>query len=137
MRGCKRVNVNIRAASRIGRLLAAAGLTLVVSAPIARAQAKDPAEWIPVSMNAGETYVIGDIKPGTNLRSRFSKIPAPLSVTIRRPANSHCSAPARAAGLLPSPTMRDHEVSYDVNAFGVAKPGAPLTPGQSATVDRR
>ena len=65
MRRWKKQNANIWSAERIGRLLAAAGLMLVAGAAVARAQAKDPAAWIPVSMNAGETYVINDIKPGT------------------------------------------------------------------------
>ena len=65
MRRWKKQNVNIWSPERIGRLLAAAGLMLVAGAAVARAQAKDPAAWIPVSMNAGETYVINDIKPGT------------------------------------------------------------------------
>ncbi len=46
-------------------MLGSAVLLMVVSAAIARAQATDPADWIPVSINAGETYVINDIKPGT------------------------------------------------------------------------
>ena len=40
-------------------------MLIVVSAAAVRAQATDPAAWIPVSMNAGETYVINDIRPGT------------------------------------------------------------------------
>ena len=65
MRGFKNGYVNIWSAERICRLLAAAGLILVVSGATVSAQAKDPSDWVPVSMNAGETYVINDIKPGT------------------------------------------------------------------------
>ena len=65
MRRCKNTYANIRSAELICRLLASAGLLLVVSAATARAQVKDSNDWVPVSMNAGETYVINDVKPGT------------------------------------------------------------------------
>ena len=131
MRGCKRVNVNIRAASRIGRLLAAAGLTLVVSAPIARAQAKDPAEWIPVSMNAGETYVIGDIKPGTKPSFQVQQNPSAFVSYDTPPGKLTLLSAGAGRWIVTVTNNADHEVSYDVNAFGVAKPGAPLTPGKA------
>ena len=56
-------------------MLGSAGLLMVVSAAVVRAQATDPAAWIPVSMNAGETYVINDIKPGTKPSFRVEQNP--------------------------------------------------------------
>ena len=75
MRGCKNRYAKIWSAERICRLLASAGLILAVSAATARAQAKDPSDWVPVSMNAGETYVINDIKPGTKPSFRVEQNP--------------------------------------------------------------
>ena len=65
MRVRKNKRTNIWPAGKFCRLLASAGMLLLVSAATGRAQAKDGTDLVPVSMNAGETYVINDIKPGT------------------------------------------------------------------------
>jgi len=128
MRGCK---INIWWAERICRLLAYAGLILAVSAATARAQAKDPADWVPVSMNAGETYVINDIKPGTKPSFKVEQNPNAF-VSYDSPPGKLTMLSAGAGRWIVTVTNNsDREVSYDVNAFGVAKPGAPLTPGNA------
>jgi hypothetical protein len=131
MRGCERINANIWAADRICRLLAAAGLMLVASAATARAQAKDPTLWVPVSMNAGETYVINDIKPGTKPSFQVQQNPSAF-VSYDSPPGKLTMLSAGAGRWIVTVTDNaDREVSYDVNAFSVAKPGAPLTPGNA------
>ena len=131
MRRCKNRYVNILSAERICRLLAAAGLILIVSAASVSAQAKDPSDWVPVSMNAGETYVINDIKPGTKPSFKVEQNPNAF-VSYDSPPGKLTMLSAGAGRWIVTVTNRsDREVSYDVNAFAVAKPGAPLTPGKA------
>jgi Flp pilus assembly secretin CpaC len=131
MRGCKRINANIWEAGRICRLLAAAGLMLVGSAATAWAQAKDTILWVPVSMNAGETYVINDIKPGTKPSFQVQQNPSAF-VSYDSPPGKLTMLSAGAGRWIVTVTNNsDREVSYDVNAYAVAKPGAPLTPGKA------
>src|SRR5260370_25902954 len=65
MRLCKTISTNIWPVEKFRRLIASAGLVLIVSATARVAKANDAPDLIPVSMNAGETYVISYIKPGT------------------------------------------------------------------------
>jgi pilus assembly protein CpaC len=131
MRGCKNRYVNILSAERICRLLAAAGLILVVGAATASAQATDPTDWVPVSMNAGETYVINDIKPGTKPSFKVEQNPNAF-VSYDSPPGKLTMLSAGAGRWIVTVTNNsDREVSYDVNAFGVAKAGAPLAPGNA------
>ena len=126
MRGCK---TNIWSAELICRLLAYAGLLLVVSAATARAQAKDRTDWVPVSMNAGETYVINDIKPGTKPSFKVEQNPNAFVSYDSPPGKLTMLSAGAGRWIVTVTNSSDREVSYDVNAFGVAKPGAPLTPG--------
>jgi Flp pilus assembly secretin CpaC len=131
MTGCKNRYINIWSAERICRLLASAGLLLTVSAATARAQVKDLSDWVPVSMNAGETYVINDIKPGTKPSFRVEQNPSAF-VSYDSPPGKLTMLSAEAGRWIVTVTnSSDREVSYDVNAFAVAKPGAPLTPGKA------
>jgi len=131
MRECKNRYVNIWSAEQICRLLASAGLILVVSAASAWAQAKDPSAWIPVSMNAGETYVINDIKPGTNPSFQVEQNPNAFVSYDSPPGKLTMLSAAAGRWIVTVTNSSDREVSYDVNAFGAAKPGAPLTPGNA------
>jgi pilus assembly protein CpaC len=129
MRGCK--NKYVWPAARIFRLLGSAGLLMVVSAAVARAQATDPAAWIPVSMNAGETYVINDIKPGTKPAFQVQQNPNAF-VSYDSPPGKLTLVSAGAGRWQVTVTNNsDREVTYDVNAFGAATPGSPLTPGNA------
>ena len=128
---CKNRYVNIWSAERICRLLASAGLILVVSAATAWAQAKDSSDWVPVSMNAGETYVINDIKPGTKPSFRVEQNPNAFVSYDSPPGKLTMLSAGAGRWIVTVTNSSDREVSYDVNAFGVAKPGAPLTPGKA------
>ena len=131
MRGCKKRYVNIWSAKLICRLLASAGLILVVSAATARAQAKDTSDWVPVSMNAGETYVINDIKPGTKPSFRVEQNPNAFVSYDSPPGKLTMLSAGAGRWIVTVTNSSDREVSYDVNAFGVAKPGTPLSPGKA------
>lgn len=131
MRGCKNQYANIWSAERICRLLGCAGLLMVVSAAVARAQAKDPASWIPVSINAGETYVINDIKPGTKPAFQVQQNPNAFVSYDSPPGKLTMLSAGAGRWIVTVTNTSDREVSYDLNAFGVAKPGSPLTPGQA------
>jgi Flp pilus assembly secretin CpaC len=131
MRGCKNRYVHIRSTERICRLLASAGLILIVSAATARAQVKDLSDWVPVSMNAGETYVINDIKPGTKPSFRVEQNPNAFVSYDSPPGKLTMLSAAAGRWIVTVTNSSDREVSYDVNAFAVAKPDAPLIPGKA------
>src|SRR5580700_8097974 len=129
MRGCKNRFVNIWSAERICRLLASAGLLLIVSAATAPAQVKDLSDWVPVSMNAGETYVIDDIKPGTKPSFRVEQNPNAFVSYDSPPGKLTMLSAAAGRWIVTVTNSSDREISYDLNAFAAAKAGAPLTPG--------
>ena len=131
MRRCKNTYVNVRSAELICRLLASAGLLLVVSAATARAQVKDSNDWVPVSMNAGETYVINDVKPGTKPSFHVEQNPNAFVSYDSPPGKLTMLSAGAGRWIVTVTNASDRQVSYDVNAFAVAKPDAPLTPGKA------
>ena len=131
MRICKNTYANIRSAELICRLLASAGLLLVVSAATARAQVKDSNDWVPVSMNAGETYVINDVKPGTKPSFHVEQNPNAFVSYDSPPGKLTMLSAGAGRWIVTVTNASDRQVSYDVNAFAVAKPDAPLTPGKA------
>jgi Flp pilus assembly secretin CpaC len=131
MRRCKHIDVNIWSTARICRLLASAGLLITVSAGFARAQAKDPAQWVPVSINAGETYVISDIKPGTKPSFQVEQNPSAFVSYDSPPGKLTLLSAGAGRWIVTVTNASDRQVNYDVNAFGVAKPGSPLAPGNA------
>jgi pilus assembly protein CpaC len=104
---------------------------MIVSAATTSAQAKDPSDWVPVSMNAGETYVINDIKPGTKPSFKVEQNPNAFVSYDSPPGKLTMLSAAAGRWIVTVTNSSDREVSYDVNAFAVAKPGAPLTPGNA------
>ncbi|HZC44874.1 MAG TPA: pilus assembly protein N-terminal domain-containing protein [Candidatus Acidoferrum sp.] len=82
-------------------------------------------------MNAGETYVINDLKPGAKPIFHVEQNPNAF-VTYDSPPGKLTLLSAEAGRWTVTVTdTLDREVTYDVNAFAVAKPGAPLTPGKA------
>jgi Flp pilus assembly secretin CpaC len=133
MRLCKIRHANILPAGKIFRSIAAAGLMLLVSTATLRAQANDQKGWVRVSMNAGETYVINDVKPGTKPSIQVAQNPNAF-VTYDSPPGKLTILSAEAGRWIVTVTSTsDQTVSYDINAFAAAKPGAPLTPGKPPT----
>jgi Flp pilus assembly secretin CpaC len=131
MRLCKTTKANILPAGKIFRSIAAAGLILLVSAATVRAQANDEKGWVRVSMNAGETYVINDVKPGTKPSIQVDQNPNAF-VTYNSPPGKLTVLSAEAGRWIVTVTSTsDQTVSYDINAFAAAKPGAPLSPGKA------
>jgi Flp pilus assembly secretin CpaC len=118
-------------AKLFGWLVAAAGLMLAVGAGVSQAQVKDEASWVPVSMNAGETYVIGDIKPGTKPSFQVEQNPNAFVTYDSPPGKLTILSAAAGRWIVTVTNSSDSEISYDVNAFAVAKPDAPLTPGKA------
>ena len=132
MKVCKDLHTNIRPAVKFCRLLASAGLMLIVNAASVRAQPKDATNWVPVSMNAGETYVINDIKPGTKPSFHVTRNPSAF-VSYDSPPGKLTMLSAEAGCWIVTVTdTSGRVVSYNLNSFSVAKPGAPLTPGKAA-----
>jgi pilus assembly protein CpaC len=106
-------------------------LLIVVSAAVVRAQATDPAAWIPVSMNAGETYVINDIKPGTKPAFQVQQNPNAFVSYDSPPGKLTLLGAGAGRWQVTVTNNSDREVTYDVNAFAAATPGSPLTPGKA------
>jgi Flp pilus assembly secretin CpaC len=131
MRTSEHRRTDICPVAKFCRLLVSAASILIVSAGAVRGQSKSAAAWIPVSLNAGETYVISGIKPATkpsfhvarNSNAFVSYESAPGTLTM-------LSAEA-GSWIVTVTDTSDRIVSYDLNSFAVAKPGAPLTPGKA------
>jgi len=112
-------------------MLASVGLLMVVGAVSARAQARDAVDWVPVSINAGETYVINDIKPGTKPTFHVVENPNAFVSYDSPPGKLTMLSAESGRWIVTVANTSDREVSYDLNAFAAAKPGAPTTPGKA------
>ncbi len=131
MRVRRSIYAKIWPPGEFGRLLAFAGLILVVSATTGRARANDGTQWVPVSMNAGETYVINDIKPGTKPSFQIVQNPNVFVSYDSPPGKLTILSAAAGCWIVTVTNSTGRVVSYDVNSFAAAKPGAPLTPGMA------
>jgi len=131
MRVRRSIYAKIWPPGEFGRLLAFAGLILVVSATTGRARANDGTQWVPVSMNAGETYVINDIKPGTKPSFQIVQNPNAFVSYDSPPGKLTILSAAAGCWIVTVTNSTGRVVSYDVNSFAAAKPGAPLTPGKA------
>ncbi len=130
MRVRKNENAFIWSARCMYRLLAPAAVLLIFSAATVRAQVKDVSNWVPVSMNAGETYLISDIKPGTHPSFRIAQNPnAFVSYDNTPPGKLTMLSAAAGRWIVTVTNNSDRQISYDLNSFAVARPGAPMSPG--------
>ncbi len=133
MRVRKSIHTDIwRAAkAKFGRLFASVGFLLAVSATSAPAQVKDVTDWVPVSMNAGETYVISDIKPGTKPLFKVANNPNAFVSYDSPPGKLTMLSAGAGRWIVTVTSTSDREVNYDLNAFAAATPGSPTTPGKA------
>lgn len=131
MRVRKSIHTNIWRVGRFSRLLVSVGLLLVVSTASAPAQVKDVRDWVPVSMNAGETYVISDIKPGTKPSFKIAENPNAFVSYDSPPGKLTMLSAGAGRWIVTVTSTSDRKVSYDLNAFAAAKPGSPMTPGKA------
>jgi Flp pilus assembly secretin CpaC len=104
-------------------------LLLVFSATPGRSQTGDAAKWVRVSINAGETYVIENIKPGTKPAFRVDKNPNAFLSYDMTPGKLTMLSAEAGRWVVTVTNTSDQTVYYDLNAVAVAKPGAPLSPG--------
>lgn len=102
---------------------------LIVSAAPARPETGDGAKWVQVSINAGETYVIENIKPNTKPAFRIAQNPNAFLSYDTAPGKLTMLGAEAGRWVVTVTNTSDQTVSYDLNAFAVAKPGAPLAPG--------
>jgi pilus assembly protein CpaC len=91
----------------------------------------DGARWVQVSINAGETYVIENIKPGTRPSFRVEQNPNAFVSVDTTPGKLTMLGAGAGRWVITVTNTADQTISYDLNAFAVAKPGAPLTPGNA------
>src|SRR5260370_15300612 len=106
-----------------------AALMLIISAAPGRSQTGDPQKWIRVSINAGETYVIENIKPGTRPAFRIDQNPNAFLSYDPSPGRLTMLGNEAGRWVVTVTNTSDQTVYYDLNALAVAKAGAPLTPG--------
>jgi Flp pilus assembly secretin CpaC len=113
----------------IARVLAGLIGFLAMSSGLVRGA--DGPQWIPVSINAGETYTIGDIKAGTKPSLHIETNPNAF-VTYDTPPGKLTIVGAEAGHWTVTViNAAGREVTYDVNAFAAASPGEPLKPGKA------
>src|SRR5580704_15546982 len=125
------ISTHFRPAGKICRLLALVGLLVATGAASSRAQVKAVSDWVPVSITAGEIYVINDIKPGTAPTFKVENNPQAFVSYDSPPGKLTMLSAAAGRWIVTVTNSSDREVSYDVNAFAVAKPDAPLVPGKA------
>ncbi len=106
-----------------------AALILIFSAAPGRSQTGDPQKWIRVSINAGETYVIENIKPGTRPAFRIDQNPNAFLSYDTSPGKLTMLGTEAGRWVVTVTNTSDQTVYYDLNALAVAKAGEPLTPG--------
>jgi Flp pilus assembly secretin CpaC len=123
------VRIHFRPAGKFCRLLALVGLLVAVGAASSRAQVKAVTDWVPVSVTAGEIYVISDIKPGTTPTFKVEDNPQAFVSYNSPPGKLTMLSAAAGRWVVTVTNTSDREISYDLNAFAAAKAGAPLTPG--------
>jgi Flp pilus assembly secretin CpaC len=104
-------------------------LLLIFSATPGRSQTGDAAKWVRVSINAGETYVIENIKPGTKPAFRIDQNPNAFLSYDMTPGKLTMLSAEAGRWVVTVTNTSDQTVYYDLNAVAVAKPGAPLSPG--------
>ena len=86
---------------------------------------------MPVSINAGETYVIENIKLGTKPAFRIAENPNAFLSYETAPGKLTMLSAEAGRWVVTVTNTSDQTVSYDLNAFAVAKPGSPLSPGNT------
>ena len=123
------IRTHFRPAGKFCRLLAIVGLLVAVGAASSRAQVKAVTDWVPVSVTAGEIYVINDIKPGTTPTFKVEDNPQAFVSYNSPPGKLTMLSAAAGRWIVTVTNTSDREISYDLNAFAAAKAGAPLTPG--------
>jgi Flp pilus assembly secretin CpaC len=131
MRVRNQIQPGIRPVEKFCRLLASAGLLLLLSAASAPAQVKAVVDWIPVSLNAGQTYVIDNIKSGTVPSIRVADNPNAFVSYNSPPGKLTMLSAAAGRWIVTVTNTSDNVVSYDVNSFASATPNAPLKPGKA------
>ena len=102
---------------------------LFFSAASGRAEIRDGGEWVQVSINAGETYLIENIKLGTKPEFRIAQNPNAFLSYETAPGKLTMLGAEAGRWVVTVTNSSDKKVSYDLNAFAVAKPGHPLSPG--------
>ncbi len=121
--------MKVRGKMNFTRPVQLAVLMLFFSAASGRSETKDGAQWVPVSINVGETYVIENIKPGTTPEFRVAENPNAFLSYDNVPGKLTILSAEAGRWVVTVTNTSDRKVSYDMNAFAVAKPGAPLSPG--------
>jgi Flp pilus assembly secretin CpaC len=123
------LRIYCRPAGKFCRLLAVVGMLVAVGAASTRAEVKAVSDWVPVSITAGEIYVISDIKPGTTPTFKVEDNPQAFVSYNSPPGKLTMLSAAAGRWIVTVTNTSDREISYDLNAFASAKAGAPLTPG--------
>ncbi len=123
------IRTNFRPAGKFCRLIALVGLLVATCAASSRAQVKAVTDWVPVSITAGEIYVIDDIKPGTAPTFKVEDNPQAFVSYNSPPGKLTMLSAAAGRWIVTVTNTSDREISYDLNAFAASKSGAPLTPG--------
>lgn len=121
--------MKVRTLTKFTRPVLLAVILLFFSAARGRSETRDGVEWVPVSINAGETYVIENIKHGTKPEFRIAQNPNAFLSYETAPGKLTMLGAEAGRWVVTVTNSSDRTVSYDLNAFAVAKPGAPLSPG--------
>jgi hypothetical protein len=88
-------------------------------------------ERVPVSMNAGETYTIDNIKDGSAPSVRVVQNPNAMVINSGLPGRMVLVGAEAGHWLIGVTNSSDRAVSYDVTVSAIAIPGRPLAAGKA------
>ena len=131
------IHTHFRPAGKFCRLLALVGLLVATGAASTRAEVKAVTDWVPVSVTAGEIYVINDIKPGTTPTFKVEDNPQAFVSYNSPPGKLTMLSAAAGRWIVTVTNTSDREISYDLNAFAAAKAGAPPDSRHGAALNQR
>jgi Flp pilus assembly secretin CpaC len=91
----------------------------------------EPPERVPVSMNAGETYTIGNLKDGSVPSVRVVQNPNAMVINNGSPGRVVLVGAEAGHWLIGVTNSSDRAMSYDVTVSAIAIPGRPLAAGKA------
>ena len=107
------------------------GLMLFAGAAHAESGLPPMPETVTVSINAGETYVIDNIKDGSTPSVRVVKNPGALVTSNATPGKLVLIGAEAGHWIIGMTNNAGRALSYDVSVASIAIPGAPLSAGKT------
>jgi hypothetical protein len=113
------------------RSIAIASLTMLICAVGVRADAGDPGATVTVSLNAGETYVIDNLKPGTKPAYLIEANPNAFVAFDQTPGKVTLLGAETGHWVVTVTSSSDRVLKYDMTSKAIANAASLLKPGKA------